>query len=256
MSRKSLPVRFKNAQGETLAGMLDMPEGENPLAFGVFASCFTCTKDSLAAARISRTLAEKNIAMLRFDHAGLGDSAGNFFNTTTSVRIDDILAACVFLEGSYKTPALLIGHSIGGTLCFAIAQKRPDIKMIATIGSPRDTRWLAHKFVANGQIVFHDDHAELSAAGRRFKFTRDFLDDMRKIDIDTATHLFSGTALVFHAPHDNIVSFDNAEEIFMRLSGNKKLIRLSSTASHMLEKPEDTAIVAETIFAAFSKIMP
>ena len=247
MLRKSIPVRFKNPQGETLAGMLDMPSDENPVAYGVFATCFTCTKDSLATARICRTLAEKNVAMLRFDHAGLGESSGDFFNTTASVRIGDIDSACRFLEESYKAPSFLVGHSIGGTLCFAVAQKRPGIKMVATLGSPRDTRWLAQKFIQTGQIIFHDADIELAIAGKRFKFTKDFLGDMRKIDIDTATHLFPGKALIFHAPNDNIVSFDNAQEIFDRLSDNKKLHRLHPSASHMLERPEDTALIADII---------
>lgn len=254
MNRKTVTVRFKNLHGETLAGMLDMPAEDAPAAFGVFASCFTCTKDTLATARICRTLAEKNIAMLRFDHAGLGESTGDFSRTTASVRLGDIESACLFLEENYKAPSFLVGHSIGGTLCYGAAQKRSGIRLIATLGSPRDTRWLAQKFIQNGQVIFHDDHIELIVAGRRIKFEKGFLDDLRRMDIDSATHLFPGHALVFHAPNDNIVSFDNAEAIYDRLSGHKKLIRLPAHTSHMLENPADTGLIAERIFHDISKI--
>jgi hypothetical protein len=38
----------------------------------VFALCFTCGKDSPAATRVTRALAEHGIGVLRFDFAGLG----------------------------------------------------------------------------------------------------------------------------------------------------------------------------------------
>ncbi len=250
MTRKSTIVRFNNMQGHALTGRLDMQDDREPFAFGVFVPCFTCTKDSLAASRICRQLADKNIAMLRFDHAGLGESAGDFYDTTTSVRIEDIISACIFLEDNYKAPSFIVGHSIGGTLAFAAADRSPEIKMIATIGSPRDTRYLAQKFIKNGQAIFFEDRMELMAAGQRLKFRRDFIDDMRKHDIASSMSLFPGKTLVFHAPSDNIVSFDNANEIYTRASGDKKLIRLDPKASHMLERPEDTAQVATVIFDA------
>lgn len=251
-ARKSIPVRFKNPQGDTLAGILDLPGDETPSAYGVFASCFTCTKDSLATARISRTLAEKGVAVLRFDHAGLGESGGDFFNTTASVRLGDIQAAARFLEENYKAPAFFAGHSIGGTLAWHAAQKTPGLRLAASIGSPRDTRWLAQKFLSNGQVLFRDDHIELIIGGKRTKFEKGFLDDLRSIDIDAAMHLFTGKALVFHAPNDDIVSFDNAEAIFERLPGDKKLIRLPPQSSHMLENPKDTGLVAERIAGALA----
>ena len=254
MNRKTVTARFKNPHGATLAGMLDMPLDAPPAGFGVFASCFTCTKDTLATARICRTLAEKNVAMLRFDHAGLGESTGDFSNTTATVRLGDIEAACRYLEENYKAPSFLVGHSIGGTLCFGAAQKRPGIKLVATLGSPRDTRWLAQKFISNGQVIFHDSHIELIVVGRRIKFEKGFLDDLRRLDIDSATHLFPGRSLVFHAPNDTIVSFDNAQEIYERLPGEKKLIRLPAHSTHMLENPADTALIAERILSEISKI--
>ncbi|SRR6266404_1692416 len=64
-------VSFPGSQGGLLAARLDYP-ADPPLAYGLFAHCFTCSKDGFAAARISRTLAERGIAVLRFDFTGLG----------------------------------------------------------------------------------------------------------------------------------------------------------------------------------------
>ncbi|MDH8147156.1 hypothetical protein QIG09_23725 [Klebsiella pneumoniae] len=48
---KKLKFTFKNAEGEELAGLLELPE--NPKAFALLAHCFTCGKDLKGAARIS-----------------------------------------------------------------------------------------------------------------------------------------------------------------------------------------------------------
>ncbi|HAN9276901.1 alpha/beta hydrolase [Escherichia coli] len=57
---KKLKFTFKNAAGEELAGLLELPE--NPKAFALLAHCFTCGKDLKGAARIARKLTEKAIA--------------------------------------------------------------------------------------------------------------------------------------------------------------------------------------------------
>ena len=54
-------VSFPGSQGGLLAARLDCP-ADTPLAYALFAHCFTCSKDGFAAARISRTLAERSIA--------------------------------------------------------------------------------------------------------------------------------------------------------------------------------------------------
>ena len=73
--------QFTGEGGHQLAASLDLPDRE-PLAYALFAHCFTCGKDVLAAKRIAATLAAKGIAVLRFDFTGLGSSEGDFANST------------------------------------------------------------------------------------------------------------------------------------------------------------------------------
>ena len=56
--------QFTGEGGHQLAAALDLPEQE-PLAYALFAHCFTCGKDVLAAKRIAVALAAKGIAVLR-----------------------------------------------------------------------------------------------------------------------------------------------------------------------------------------------
>ena len=92
---------FPNATGEQLAATLDLPLGK-PTAYALFAHCFTCGKDNLAAKRIAERLTYHGIAVLRFDFTGLGASEGEFANTHFSSNVDDLVAAADHLRKTYE----------------------------------------------------------------------------------------------------------------------------------------------------------
>ena len=112
--------QFTGRSGHQLAAALDLPERE-PLAYALFAHCFTCGKDVLAAKRIAAALAAKGIAVLRFDFTGLGSSEGDFANSTFSSNVADLVRAADHLRETRKAPAILIGHSLGGAAILAAA---------------------------------------------------------------------------------------------------------------------------------------
>ena len=99
---------FRNAEGQTLAALLDRPEGEIR-AVALFAHCFTCGKHNRAARHIADGLKQRGIAALRFDFTGLGASEGEFANTTFSSNVDDLVAAADHLRATLAAPAILIG---------------------------------------------------------------------------------------------------------------------------------------------------
>ena len=114
---------FENSNGETLAGLLETPaDNQEIAAYALFAHCFTCGKDIAAASRISRSLAGRGIAVLRFDFTGLGNSDGDFANSNFSSNVQDLLAAASHLQTEYQSPQLLIGHSLGGAAVLSAAR--------------------------------------------------------------------------------------------------------------------------------------
>ena len=112
--------QFTGSDGHNWRHALDLPERE-PLAYALFAHCFTCGKDVLAAKRIATALAAKGIAVLRFDFTGLGSSEGDFANSTFSSNVADLVRAADHLRETRKAPAILIGHSLGGAAILAAA---------------------------------------------------------------------------------------------------------------------------------------
>ena len=85
-------IVFPNSRGERLAARLDLPADEKPVAYAIFAHCFTCTKNLKAVVNINRALAGEGIAVLRFDFTGLGESEGEFEETNFSTNVADLVS--------------------------------------------------------------------------------------------------------------------------------------------------------------------
>ncbi|HKX46447.1 MAG TPA: alpha/beta hydrolase, partial [Planctomycetota bacterium] len=97
-------IEFDNGDGVRLAGRLERPAGL-PRATALFAHCFTCGKDAAAATRLSRGLAERGYAVLRFDFTGLGNSEGDFANTSFGSNVRDLVAAADHLRREHAAPS-------------------------------------------------------------------------------------------------------------------------------------------------------
>jgi putative redox protein len=87
---------------------------------------------------MSSALAANGFGVLSFDFTGLGDSGGDFSDTTFSGSVADMIAAAEYLESNHTAPSLMIGHSLGGAATLLAASKLDTIKAGITIGSPAE----------------------------------------------------------------------------------------------------------------------
>src|ERR1700721_396645 len=155
--------QFTGSEGQHLAAAMETPEG--PVrAYALFAHCFTCGKDGLAAKRIAVALAAKGIAVLRFDFTGLGSSEGEFANSTFSSNVADLVRAADHLRETHMAPALLIGHSLGGAAILAAAGQIPDAKAVVTIGAPSDPTHVTGQFADSIEKIREEDPPDVSLA--------------------------------------------------------------------------------------------
>lgn len=236
---------FVGDMGESLAGLLEMPEGK-PVAWAIMAHCFTCGKDLPSASRIARGLVQKGYAVLRFDFTGLGGSDGDFANTNFSSNVGDLVAAADFLREHHEAPHLLIGHSLGGTAVLAAAHKIPEVKGVVTIGSPCNPENVAKQFSCDISKIESEGEAEVNLAGRAFVIKRQFIEDIRKsIAKDYITKL-KRPLLIFHSPSDKTVPIREAEKIYRAAKHPKSFVSLEN-ADHLLSKREDAQYVADVL---------
>src|SRR5205823_8714711 len=140
-----------------------------PAAYALFAHCFTCGKDTLAAKRISVALAAKGIAVLRFDFTGLGSSEGEFANSTFTSNVADLVHAADHLRATRKAPSILIGHSLGGAAILAAARDIPEAKAVVTIAAPSDPAHVTGLFKEHIDSIRTQGEVEVSLAGGPFR---------------------------------------------------------------------------------------
>jgi putative redox protein len=240
-------LEFPNARGEKLAALLDLPLGQ-PAAFALFAHCFTCGKDNLAAKRIAERLAMCGIGVLRFDFTGLGMSEGEFADTHFSSNIDDLVAAADHLRSTHGAPEILIGHSLGGAAVLAAAHRIADARAVVTIAAPCDPAHVAGLFKEQVDKIREQGEVEVSLAGRPFRIKREFLDDISEQRLTERVASLHKALLIFHSPTDDIVSIDNASRIFLAAKHPKSFVSLAG-ADHLLGKKSDALYVANVIAA-------
>jgi putative redox protein len=243
--------QFMGEGGHLLAATLELPEGE-PAAFALFAHCFTCGKDVLAARRIAVALAAKGIAVLRFDFTGLGSSQGDFANSTFSSNVADLVRAADHLRNTRKAPGILIGHSLGGAAILAAAGKIPEAKAVVTIAAPSDPAHVTGLFREHVEDIRAHGEVEVSLAGRPFRIKREFLDDIVEHQLMAHVTGLHKALLVMHSPVDDTVSIDNATKIFISARHPKSFVSLDH-ADHLLTKPGDAVYAADVIAAWASR---
>ena len=204
---------FPNAQGQKLAALLDRPAGE-PRAYALFAHCFTCGKDIRAAKRVAEGLTALGIAVLRFDFTGLGSSEGEFANTTFSSNVGDLVAAANELRRRAQAPAILIGHSLGGTAVLAAAAEVAEARAVVTIAAPCDPTHVTGLFKDRLEEIAAKGEIQATLAGRQFRISRAFVDDLAEQKLMQRIADLRKALLIFHSPTDEIVAIDNASRIF------------------------------------------
>lgn len=247
---KTVKVQFKGHDGDSLDARFEKPDGE-PTAYALFAHCFSCSKESLAASRISRNLVRHGFAVLRFDFTGLGASEGDFSNTNFSSNVEDLVAAADWLKSEYGRCDLLIGHSLGGAAALVAGGKLPYVKALATLGAPADADHVLHHMSSRLDEIETTGSARVMLQDREFTIKKQFVDDVSKAGVLDATKALKRPLMILHAPLDNVVGVDNATKLFVAAHHPKSFISLDH-ADHLISRQEDAEFAADTI-AAWAK---
>ncbi len=245
---------FKSANGELLAARFDRPDGEIR-GYALFAHCFTCTKDILAARSIANNLSRLGVAVLRFDFTGLGSSQGEFANTSFASNVEDLVKAAEYMRDQGEAPSILIGHSLGGAAVLAAATEIADVKGVVTIGAPSDAEHVLHMFDDQIKEIEEQGVAEVVLSGRKFKIGKQFIEAARETRLTDRIAKIRASLLVLHSPIDQTVGIENATRIFQAAKHPKSFVSLSD-ADHLLTRESDSEFAAEMISAWASRLLP
>lgn len=249
-------ITFENERGLALAAREDVPARGTPRAWALFAHCFTCTRNVSAVRRIARALTDQGIAVLSFDFTGLGDSEGEFAETGFASQAADLLSAVDYLRRTHgQGPAIMIGHSLGGTATLYAARKVEEVKGVATIGSPADPAHVTKLFECDLEEIERTGEARVSIGGRPFSVRRELVDDMRSHPPAEWLSSLRSNVLLFHSPVDTIVGIENAATLYEALRHPKSFVSLNR-ADHLLSDQNDARHVARVIAAWADSFLP
>ena len=239
-------LSFPNADGLELGARLDLPDSRKPRAFALFAHCFTCTKNLKAIGGIAGALNDRGIAVLRFDFTGLGESEGDFADTSFTTNVTDLVAAAGFLSKEFEAPQLLIGHSLGGSAVLQAAADIPSVRAVATINAPGEPGHVLRALGDQVHEIERKGEAEVTIGGRPFRIRKQFLQDLRQASMEERIANLKRPLLVCHAPLDNIVGIDSAQQIFVAAKHPKSFLSLDN-ADHLLSRERDSRYTGRLI---------
>ena len=239
-------ITFRGAGGGALSARLSLPPDGRVAAYAVFAHCFTCSKDLKPVVNISQALTQQRIGVLRFDFTGLGESEGDFAETTFTSNVEDLVAAADFMAREFEGPSLLVGHSLGGAAALQAAARIGSVRAVSTIGAPFEPRHIQHLFPDALEEIEERGSADVVLAGRRFTVSREFVRDLSAHRMKESIAGLGRPLLILHSPADDTVGIENAARIYKAARHPKSFISLDD-ADHLLLDARDSLYVGSLL---------
>ncbi len=245
------PLFFHDASGHRIAAVLARPQQTTDYV-AVLCHGFLSHKNSTSNQALVGLLRDRGIATFRFDCFGHGDSEGPFAKLTTTIGIEQAIAALQFLlNRSYRRLAL-VGSSFGGLVSILAAAEWTQMHNSTPSKIPPLT-CLALKcpvvdFGEELRLELGDDGMhewkqtdsipDLHGGTTRLPLDYAFYQDcLNQIAYEPARTITAPT-LIVQGDQDEYVPLHQSQRLFDALPGPKHLDILAG-ADHRFTKPSD-----------------
>lgn len=246
-------LSFPGSSGTPLAGVLHLPDGGTHGSI-LLAHCFTCSKDLHTMTRLARGLSEAGYAVLRFDFTGLGDSGGEFSETTVSTSVRDLVRAATALVERGYGPCGMVGHSLGGAATLLAARRLHTVRSVAVVGAPSTPDHIRRLLTDHEEDIRRDGEAVVSIGGRPFPIALAFLEDLAAHDEAGDVARLGRPLLVVHAVDDAEVDVTEGEAIFAA-AAQPKAFEPVLDADHLLTSKASADTVLEILTGWFDRTL-
>jgi len=207
-----------------------------------------------AYVKLAEALVRSGIAALRIDFRGLGDSEGEFDETTPKTKIDDALAALNYLFSHQDIDAQrvgIFGRSFGGTIVLEASRKNSKVKSIVVWAPLFDvTQWrgLWQKYLKGEltpeefQVHSKIDGQTLSVAFLKEFFALELTETMLHLQHIPLLHIQAGKDTVIH--HSHASEFEKARS---HCHSQTKFVRLAESDHAFSVEKERLQAIEETV---------
>ncbi len=243
---KKLDLNFKNRYGFNLAGTLDLPDNKSPDSFGIFAHCFSCSKQYKLIVNVDNELAKDSFGVFRFDFTGLGESEGDFSATNFTTNVTDLLDAISFIESEYGKVDFLLGHSMGAVAAIRASLEINSLRALVTFGAPYSFENLV-KLLEKYKDDFNlRNEAMISIGGRELKVQKALVEDISSQNIPEFISNIPVPYMIVHSPIDEMVPYSDAIKIFNQAKTTRNFLSVDN-ANHIFTNNEDSIFAGRVI---------
>jgi pimeloyl-ACP methyl ester carboxylesterase len=199
--------------------------------------------------------ADHGRAMLRFDYSGHGTSGGRFEDGTIGVWTNDALAA---IDRLTDGPLILIGSSMGGwiALLCALARRERVAGLVGIAAAPDFTEaliWHSLSFELRARLMQHGVVHVPSKYGAPTPVTRALIEDGRNHLLLSAPIALDCPVRLLHGQADPDVPWEMALRIADQLDSADVRVILVKDGDHRLSRPQDLALLRQTVAALLSQ---
>ncbi len=239
--------RLARADGESLAWI--RAAGRTPTV--VFLPGYRSDMAGEKATTLAAFCAARSQAMLRFDYSGHGASDGAFEDGTIGIWAADALAA---IDALTDGKLVLVGSSMGGWIALLTALALPSrvAGLIGIAAAPDFTETLMWDAMAPAERAALLREGVLHAPGQYgepYIITRALIEDGRNHLLLTGPIAIDCPVRLLHGQRDPDVPWDTALRIAERVTGEDVRITLVKDGEHRLSRPQDLALLCDTLAA-------
>jgi len=233
-------IYFPDSKERKICGVLSNPAPEPNVPVIILVHGFTTSKDSITYQRLEKVFNEKNIATLRIDLFGHGESEGDFEDITISKAVDDILNSIKYLKEKGFSKIGLIGSSFGGMSSIMAASRTNDLFLLVLrspvsdyfeVDTKRRTKEEMEEWKNKGYVI------HVNSFGEKRRLNYSFFEDFKNNNAYEAAKKIKIPTLIVHGDNDNSVPVEQSKKTASIIENCK--LEIIEGADHKYSKPED-----------------
>ncbi len=238
---------FRNARGEKLAGVLEMPSHSHNCPVAVLCHGFSGSKENPYIWDIGKALNAKGIAFFCFDFNAHGQSEGVFTEAKPSKQAGDLEAAIEKLAQIKKIDSSrmgLFGFSLGASTALLSAPKL-SLKAMVLAAAVTDFRAVKWENFHGKTVKEWKENGFVKVEEKTLLYG--FFEDGSNIDFYSIAKIIKCPTLVIHGEKDSVVPVSQSKRLFSVLNCEKEIEIIKGAAHSGMSEQQYRRLVSSTV---------